>query len=278
MTSCKEYTTIQKMLLKNEINTYDKKPVLAVIQIDHDLASDSYIKGKKSDCEEGGIKCIHLEIDSNKTTQEELEKIIKNLNYSNSCNGIIIQLPIPEKYNIKALQQYISPEKDVDGFRIDSFYKPCTPKGIMNWLHYNNYDLQGKNVVVIGRSNIVGKPLVNMLIDEGATVTCCNSKTRKIEDFTRNSDLIITAIGKPKYFDYRYFYEPDIIIDVGINRTDSGHLCGDINRDNVLHYHSSTYVTPVPGGVGLLTRLALLENVFEAYKNQKIRECNLMNR
>lgn len=267
--SCKEYATIQKKLLKNNINICNKKPVLAVIQIDHDPASDSYIKGKKSDCEEVGIKCIHLEIDSNKTTQEELEKFIKNLNYSNSYNGIIIQLPIPEKYNIKALQQYISPEKDVDGFRINSFYKPCTPKGIMDWLHYNNYDLQGKNVVVIGRSNIVGKPLVSMLIDEGATVTCCNSKTRKIEDFTRNSDLIITAIGKSKYFDYRYFYEPDIIIDVGINRTDSGCLCGDIDRENVTHYHSSTYVTPVPGGVGLLTRVALLENVFAAYKNQE---------
>lgn len=266
---CKKYTQIHKQELKEKIASYDKTPVLAVIQIDHDPASDSYIRGKKSDCEEVGIKCLHLEISSEKTSQHELELFISDLNEAEFCNGIIIQLPIPDKYDIVKLQKCISPEKDVDGFRKDSCFVPCTPKGIMDWFDADGqYDFNGKNVVVVGRSNIVGKPLVNLLIDRGATVTCCNSKTQKLEHFTQNADIIISAIGKANFFNYKYFNNPDIIIDVGINRDSNGKLCGDVDRLNVQQYHIETYVTPVPGGVGLMTRLALLQNVFEAFTNQ----------
>lgn len=266
MISCKEYTDKKKQELKEKVSTFNRKPVLAVIQVDNDAASNSYIAGKKRDCKEVGIECLHITINSEKCSQEDLEVTVKDLNNAEHCTGIIIQLPIPDKYNVEKLQQCISPEKDVDGFRRDSYFDPCTPKGIIDWLDYNSYDICGKNVVVIGRSNIVGKPLVNMLIDKGATVTCCNSKTQGIRDYTNNADLVISAIGKPKYFDATYFGQPDIIVDVGINRDENGKLCGDINREHVNEWCLNTYVTPVPGSIGLTTRLALIENVIKAYE------------
>lgn len=168
--------------------------------------------------------------------------------------------------NIKILQQFISPEKDVDGFRKDSLYNPCTPQGIIDWLEVNDIDLRGKLVTVLGRSDIVGKPLVNMLIDKGATVISCNSKTQKyhMENFMKMSDIVISAIGKPKKFDSSYFGIDTIIIDVGINRDENGKLCGDIDQKDVEDYFGNCcYVTPVPGGVGLLTRVTLLKNVMK---------------
>lgn len=267
MISCKEYVEIRKAELKEEIQKFHYEPKLCVIQVGDNPASNSYIKGKKKDCEEVGIEFSHVKLDE-KITQRELEAHVK-LQVSLICNsGIIVQLPLPKHIDADRIVSLIPAEKDVDGFRIDSHFKPCTPKGIVDWLEYNNYDFVGKDVVVMGRSNIVGKPLVNMLIDKGATVTCCNSKTVNSDHYTTYADLVISAVGKPKEFDFSYFSDlTEIIIDVGINRDENGKLCGDIDNTYFDKYLSDTYVTPVPGGVGLLTRYALLENTIRAYKN-----------
>ena len=211
------------------------------------------------------VKFNHVHIkDYENLDESDLCQIIKELESSKEVDGIIIQLPIPDKYNVKTLQQFISPEKDVDGFRKDSLYNPCTPQGIMDWLEANDIDLRGKLVTVLGRSEIVGKPLVNMLIDKGATVISCNSKTQKdyMGSFMAMSDIVISAIGKPKNFDYTWFDDETIIIDVGINRDKDGKLCGDIDKEDVDGFFGELcYVTPVPGGVWLLTRVTLLKNV-----------------
>ena len=268
-TSCKEYIEIRKKELKEEISKFKRKPCLVVIQVDDDPASSSYIKGKKKDCEEVGIECDHVHINSEEVSENVLASIIGGYGVADNVNGIIIQLPIPDKYNLDRLLENIPAAKDVDGFRKDSYFKPCTPKGIMDWIDYNNVDLSGKDVCVIGRSNIVGKPLVNMMIEKGATITCCNSKTKSTEFYTRNADIVVSAIGVSKYFDFSDFSDGcELIIDVGINRDEKEKLCGDINVEYFDKYLPYTYVTPVPGGVGLLTRTSLLENVVESYKLQ----------
>ena len=264
MISCVEYVEFKKIKLKEKISQLAKKPYLCVVQIGNDASSNSYIKSKENGCKEVGIDMVHINIDEDKVSEPELVKKIKELDNNDNIDGIIIQLPVPNKYNIKTLQQCISSEKDVDGFRNDSCFKPCTPKGIVDWLEYNNYDFNGKNAVVIGRSNIVGKPLVNMLIDKGATVTCCNSKTKSLKSFTYNADIIVSAIGKAKFFNEMYFNNPEIIIDVGINRDENNKLCGDIDKASVEVSLSETYITPVPNGVGKLTVYSLLENVVKA--------------
>lgn len=263
MISCKEYVEIRKKELKEEVSKMKTKPCLCVIQIDSDPASNSYIKGKKKDCDEIGIKFIHSHINSQMSTQTDVKNLIKPYCEKESgVDGIIIQLPIPDKYNLNKLLEEIPPHKDVDGFRRDSKFKQCTPKGVMDWLRYNEVDLYGKDVVVIGRSNIVGKPLTEMMIEKGATVTCCNSKTKNLKYYTRNADIVVSAIGKPKYLDSKYFRKGQIIIDVGINRDENGKLCGDVSGK----YIYDSYVTPSPGGAGLLTRISLMENVVEAHK------------
>lgn len=246
--SCKDYVEIKKKELKEEIKHLDKKPVLAVIQIDDDKASNSYIKGKQKDCDEIGIEMRHVNIHSNVAEQKEVEGIIKVIANSDA-DGIIIQLPIPDKYDLDRLQHLIPPEKDVDGFRKGSCFKPCTPKGIIDWMEYNNFEFKGKDCCVLGRSKIVGLPLTNMLIEKGATVTCCNSTTPSTEYYTRNADYVFSAIGIPHYFDYSDFFEYcELIVDIGINRIKDNKLCGDINCCSFEEYLSGTYVTPVPGG------------------------------
>lgn len=272
MISCKEYATHKKEELKARVEAMDRKPCLAVVQIGNDSASESYIKGKKKDCEEVGIMCAHKNIKCDEPTEAELVDFLKYMDEQTWVDGIIIQLPIPDKYDVEKLQNCISPEKDVDGFRRDSHFKPCTPKGIMDWLDYNNYDLEGKEVVVAGRSKIVGKPLVNMLIDRGATVTCINSKTKHPINHTFRSDLFVSAIGKPKHWTDFDFYRTEIIVDVGINRNEDGKLCGDVDRECFDGGLYGTYVTPVPNGVGLLTRVALLENVVASASRRGV-EC-----
>lgn len=273
MISCKDYVKERKDILKNEIASFDSQPTLVVIQVDNDAAATSYINGKKRDCTYVGIKLIHEHIDSSQYSQKDLEKKIKEYDCSIGVHGVIVQLPIPKKYNVKELQKCISPEKDVDGFRKDSMHIPCTPKGIKDWLEYNNYKFEGKNATVLGRSEIVGKPMNNILIDKGMTVTCCNSKT---DNFTRlhairNSDLVVVAIGKAKSMKYDQFFNsvtkhvPEVIVDVGINEDENGNLCGDVDNEK-FELNQNVYLTSVPGGVGLLTRLSLVENVVAAYK------------
>lgn len=267
--SCKDYVEIKKKELEEEIKNLDKKPVLAVIQIDDDKASNSYIKGKQKDCDEIGIEMRHINIYSNAAEQKEVEGIIKVIANSDA-DGIIIQLPIPDKYNLERLQHLIPPEKDVDGFRRDSCFKPCTPKGIVDWMEYNDFEFKGKDCCVLGRSKIVGLPLTNMLIEKGATVTCCNSTTPSTWYYTRNADYAFSAVGVPNYFDFSDFQDfCELVVDIGINRDENGKLCGDVNNVGFESSLNDTYVTPVPGGVGLLTRLALMQNTLNAYKIQK---------
>lgn len=271
MKSCKDYSSECKEKLKKQIEEKKKSlyrpPTLAVVQIGDDAASNSYIKGKIKDCKEVGMVCNRIGLDENKYDTKSVSGILKVLSEDVNYDGIILQLPIPDKFNLPILQNCISPEKDVDGFRKDSVFDPCTPKGIIGWLDDNKYDYEGKKAIVIGRSNIVGKPLVKMLIEKGSTVTCCNSKTKNLKEYTRNADLIISAIGKQKNFSSSYFYTDQVIVDVGINRDENGKLCGDIDYDDVRRW-GNTYVTPVPEGVGLLTRVALLQNTFKAYKRK----------
>ena len=274
--SCKEYAEIKKKELKAKVKTFKRTPKLVVVQVDHDKASNFYVNGKKKDAAEIEILFEHVEIDSEKYSQEDLVKKLVELNVNENVDGIIVQLPIPKKYNVEELQKCISPDKDVDGFRVDSCFKPCTPKGIIDWLKYNNYDFKGKDAVVLGRSKIVGKPLVNMLIDEGCTVTCCNSNTSTFSRLNhfRRSHLVISAIGKPKHFDYSNFlniYESklEVLVDVGINKDENGKTCGDIDPTSFEIELPNTYLTPVPGGVGLLTRCRLMQNVIEAYELHK---------
>lgn len=267
MKTCKEYVKIKKEEVKNQIVTFGIKPTLCVVQIGEDPASCTYINGKRKDCEELGITCKHVHItDIDDMNNESVEEIIKDASNSVDVSGVILQLPIPKKFDVQRLQKAITPEKDVDGFLLGSNYTPCTPKGIIDYLKYNNIDFLGKECVVIGRSEIVGRPLVNLLISEGATVISCNSKTPNIKKFTQNADIIISAIGKPNYFDESYFGNSQVIVDVGINRDENGKLCGDIVESAK---QNASLATPVPGGVGLLTRLALMENTVNAALHSK---------
>lgn len=274
MISCKEYVEKRKEILKNKVDKIKDKPCLVVVQIGNDEASNAYIKGKKKDCAEISIKMIHEHIMDDSLTQEEVENIIRQYDADDTVDGIIVQLPIPDKYNKNKLQKCIRPSKDVDGFRKNSWYRQCTPLGIMKWLKYNKINLASKNVVVIGRSDIVGKPLTNMMIENGATTTCCNSKTDNLKYYTQNADIVVSAIGKPKYFDSTYFKQGQIIVDVGINRDEGGRLCGDVDR----RYIYDSYVTPVPSGIGIVTRIQLMENVVSAYyKRRKYNEKRISN-
>lgn len=267
MISCEEYTKFQKDTLKTLLSVVDYAPKLVVIQVDDDYASSKYIKWKKFDCEYVGIQFEHKHIDSTITDQYELEKIIQDYNNDSSVTGIIIQLPIPKKYDLDRLQGCIDRIKDVDGFRKDSYWEPCTARGVISWIKYNKIELAGKVVAVLNRSPIVGRPLIDMLIDESATVICCNSHTADIQEHVRNADIVITATGKPKMINeywFRYPYSTELIIDVGINYDEETHkTCGDVDYEALKDFYG-LYVTPVPGGVGLLTRTALLHNIVRA--------------
>lgn len=268
MVTCKDYAQFVKNKLKTKIKGMEKKPVLAIIQVGDNQASNSYVKGKIKDCEEVGIRCIVSKLDK---AIEEHELLYHIELTTCVADGIIVQLPLPKHINVEHVKNAIPKEKDVDGFRQDSKFDCCTPKGIIDWLYFNGYDVCGKNVVVLGRSEIVGKPLVNMLIDRGATVTCCNSHTDygyETQITNNDADVIVSAIGKAKFLDWEDIgSDCEIVIDVGINRDDAGKLCGDVNRESVEKLRPDTYVTPVPGGVGLLTRVSLLKNVVEAREN-----------
>lgn len=268
MVTCKDYARFVKNKLKTKIKGMEEKPVLAIIQVGDNQASNSYVKGKIKDCEEVGIRCIVSKLDK---AIEEHELLYHIELTTCVADGIIVQLPLPKHINVEHVKNAIPKEKDVDGFRQDSKFDCCTPKGIIDWLYFNGYDVCGKNVVVLGRSEIVGKPLVNMLIDRGATVTCCNSHTDygyEMQIINNDADVIVSAIGKAKFLDWEDIgSDCEIIVDVGINRDDAGKLCGDVNRESVEKLRPDTYVTPVPGGVGLLTRVSLLKNVVEAHEN-----------
>ena len=257
----KEYTKELKEQFKERIIAIGDAPRLAIIQVGNLEASNRYIKNKIKDCEEVGIIAEHYGFDNDITEVELVEEIQAIAEFA---DGIIVQLPLPQHIRSSIATAAIPAEKDVDGFRVDSPYDPATPSGIMKYLRYCEFDLTGKDVVIIGRSNIVGKPLARMMTDADATVTLCHSKS-KLSHYLYSADLIITAVGKAGFLNCYPIHVP--VIDVGINFvTDAegrSQLVGDAfnteGRD----------VTPVPGGVGLLTRAALLDNVIEA----KARKC-----
>lgn len=266
--SCKEYVALKKMELKEKIDS-SNAPTLLIIKVGEDNASNVYVNGKKKDCAEVGIECM-IRTYPDTVTEDDIIGSVRYYSSLNCINGIIVQLPLPKHINPDKIAEAIPAKKDVDGFRRDSLFDCCTPKGIIDWLEYNNYNFVGKDVVVLGRSKIVGKPLTNMLIDRGATVTCCNSHTNNTGNYTEYADLVISAVGKAKHFgcnDVSAFC--NVVVDIGINRDENGKLCGDFDPDGFNESLLKVYLTPVPGGVGLLTRLALLQNVVKAHEMVK---------
>ena len=249
MIACKEYVQLEKSRIKNLQGLN-----LDIIQIGNDPASNSYIKGKIKDCKELNI-AVNVYHFLESISMQDL--LIETKKIANNNNGIIFSVPVPKHINLKEIfAQTIQPFQDVDGLFYDK-YIPCTPRGIIDWLDYNHIQVSGKNVLIIGRSDIVGKPLAKILLNKNATITICHSKTPKEEvyKFATLADIIIIAIGKPEWFDFNLPNAP-LIVDVGINYKDNK-LVGDVKKQENRTY----YVTPVPGGVGLLTRLALLKNL-----------------
>lgn len=258
----KEYVKQRKEEIKELVAKMDKKPSIAIVQVNEDAGSNAYVKGKLKDAAELGVSAdlIKLPLD---ISQEELLKVIDELNNDTIHGGFIVQMPLPRQIDEDTIKLAVSPKKDVDGFHPLSSLAPCTPKGIMNYLHSEGIQILGKNAVVIGRSNIVGKPMAKLLLKESANVTVLHSKTT-FEDMSRyiaNADIIVVAIGKKHFLDNRFQYkETAAVIDVGISRDEDG-LHGDALPNLPVKLQ-----TPVPGGVGLLTRLALYENLLEIAK------------
>lgn len=261
----KEYVKERKEEIKQLVSSLSKKPCIAIVQVNEDAGSNAYVKGKLKDALELGIQAdlIKLPLD---ISEEDLLKKIDELNNDNIHDGFIVQMPLPKQINEEKVKLAVSPKKDVDGFHPLSSLSPCTPKGIMNYLHHENIQILGKNAVVIGRSNIVGKPMAKLLLKKSANVTVLHSKTSP-EDMARyiaNADIIVVAIGKAGFLDNRFAYKENAaIIDVGISRDENG-LHGDAIPNLPVKLQ-----TPVPGGVGLLTRLALYENLLEIVQNKK---------
>lgn len=261
MITIKEYVALKKEELAKEILQMNNKPVIKIIQVNDDYASNSYIKGKIKDVNEIGAKAIleKLPID---ISEEELLKEIQKTNEDPSVNGFIVQLPLPKHISEEKVKLAIDPKKDLDGFNVLSKFKSATPNGILTFLEDNHYEFEGKNALVIGRSNIVGKPMAKLLLDKNMTVTIAHSKTpnSELRNFVKNADLIIVAVGKANFIDCSYeFKKSAFLFDVGINRDKDNKLTGDCEKDLPVSFQS-----PVPGGVGLLTRLALLLNLMEA--------------
>ncbi|MED3325730.1 bifunctional methylenetetrahydrofolate dehydrogenase/methenyltetrahydrofolate cyclohydrolase FolD [Bacillus thuringiensis] len=248
------------------------EPGLAVILVGEDPASRSYVKGKEKGCEQVGIYSELIELPET-ITEERLLAEIDRLNGDGCINGILVQLPLPKHIEEKAIIERISPEKDVDGFHPISVgrmmtgqdtFLPCTPHGIVELVKETNLDISGKHVVVIGRSNIVGKPVGQLFLNENATVTYCHSKTQNMKELSKLADILIVAVGRPKMITADYIKEGAVVIDVGVNRLETGKLCGDVDFDNVLNV--AGYITPVPKGVGPMTITMLLHNTVESAK------------
>ena len=262
--------------LRLEVEKLDVKPTLAVIIIGCNPASKVYVKNKEKKALEIGFNSIVIELDEN-ITKDELEKIIKELNEDKNVNGILLQLPLPKHLNEKDFLDLIDPKKDVDGFssynsgkllKNDSPYAiPCTPKGIIRLLDEYNIDIEGRVSTVIGRSNIVGKPVSILLLNRNSTVIMTHTKTKNLEHFTKSADILICAAGKKEMIKKEMIKENAVIIDVGITRDIDGRLKGDVDFDDTKD--KASYITPVPGGIGPMTIAMLMENAYELYKIQK---------
>lgn len=251
---------------------------LAVIIVGDDPASKVYVNNKKKACEKLGITSYEYVLPES-TTQEDLMQTVKELNERADVNGILCQLPLPKHLDSNAVIDAIAPEKDVDCFSPTNVgllnigrgrLSPCTPAGIMDMLEYKNISVSGKHCVVIGRSNIVGKPMSALLLAADATVTVCHSKTQNLKEITKTADVLIAAVGRPKFVTADMVKDGAVVIDVGIHRTESGKLCGDVDFDSV--EPKASYITPVPGGVGPMTIARLMRNTVTAAKLQNTAE------
>lgn len=255
--------------LKVKVNSLKEKgitPCLAVILVGNDPASTVYVGNKKKACEYIGIDSLSYEL-SEDTSEGELLSLINRLNNDEKVNGILVQLPLPKTINEKKILNAINPEKDVDAFHPvnvgklmigEESFLPCTPAGIIQLLKRSNIEISGKNCVVIGRSNIVGKPMGILLLKENGTVTIAHSKTENLKDICKNADILVAAVGKPKMITSDYVKNGATVIDVGIHRMENGKLCGDVDFDDVVNIAGA--ITPVPGGVGPMTIAMLMDN------------------
>ncbi len=275
----KELALKLNLELKDKISSFIKtsgiKPKLAAVLVGDDPASKLYINIKRKTCSEIGIGSILVDLDKN-ITKSKLLKEIETLNKDKSVNGILLQLPLPrdlQPYTTEFIEQ-IDPIKDVDGlhpinrgklFDYNEDFVPCTPKGIVTLLEHYNIEIQSKNVVIINRSNLVGKPLIFMLLKRNATVTVCHSYTKNLDSHTKKADILIVAVGKSKFVTKEKVKEGVVIIDVGISR-ENGKLSGDVDFEGV--FDKCSWITPNPGGVGPMTVSFLLQNTFNAYKKQ----------
>lgn len=267
--------------IKNEVKAQAEQlknkgyePCLAVILVGENPASQVYVRNKKKACEYCGIKSLSYELSEN-TTEEELLNLIDELNNNKECNGILVQLPLPKHIDENKVLLRILPEKDVDGFHPYNVgllsigkadLKACTPAGCIELIKRSGVDITGKHCVVVGRSNIVGKPVGMLLLSENGTVTTCHSKTKNIAEVCRSADIIVAAVGIPKFVTGDMVSDGVTVIDVGINRMENGKLCGDVDFDSVSQ--KAEYITPVPGGVGPMTIAMLMNNCIVACKKQ----------
>lgn len=266
-----------RLELKDEVEILKEKginPKLAVIMVGDDPGSQVYVRNKSKACEKVGIDFEEYLYDDS-LTEKELLEVIEKLNKDESVHGILLQSPVPKHININKAFRTISPNKDVDGFNPvnvgnlsigeDAFIS-CTPYGIVKMLEEYNIETEGKRAVILGRSNIVGKPMIQCMLNKNATVTVCHSKTKNIEEITQEADILIAAIGKPKFVKKDMVKKGATVIDVGINRLDDGTICGDVDFEEVEKI--AGHITPVPGGVGPMTIAMLLNNVVKAAKTE----------
>lgn len=253
-----------------QLKTSGVEITLAVIQVGNDPASSVYVGNKKKACEYIGIKSLAYELPES-TTQEDLLSLIIKLNQDVSVNGILVQLPLPKHIDEDLVIKTIDPSKDVDGFHPQSVgalsigqkgFLSCTPAGIIQLLKRSNISIEGKECVIIGRSNIVGKPMALLMLRENATVTICHSRTKNLAEVCKRADILIVAIGKPRFVTKEYVKDGAVVIDVGIHRNENNKLCGDVDYDDVVDKVSA--ITPVPGGVGPMTIAMLMNNCVEA--------------
>ena len=261
--------------LKIEVDELKKKgvfPKLAVIMVGEDPSSKIYVRNKSKACDEVGIEFEEYLLDSS-IKMEELLELIEKLNNREDITGILLQSPIPKHLDIDLAFRSIKPEKDVDGFNPINVGKlslgqdcfiSCTPFGVMKMLEEYNIDIEGKHAVIIGRSNIVGKPMIQCLLSKNATVTVCHSRTKDLPEITRQADILVCAIGKPKFVTEDMVKEGAVVIDVGINRNEEGKVCGDTDFKNI--EEKVSFITPVPGGVGPMTIAMLMNNIVKASK------------
>ena len=275
----KKISTEVKDELKVTVEELKKQGVetcLAVIQVGDDPASSIYVRNKKRACAYVGIESLSYELPE-ETTEDQLVKLVKELNENDNVHGILVQLPLPKHINADTIIRTISPDKDVDGFHPESVgrlcigepgFVSCTPAGIIQLLKRSGIEIEGKECVVVGRSNIVGKPMSILLLRENGTVTITHSRTKDLKEVTGRADILVVAIGKPKFITADYVKEGAVVIDVGMHRNEENKLCGDVDFDDIKDKVSA--ITPVPGGVGPMTIAMLMYNCVKAAKGQEV--------